>query len=58
MHVPWISDFAVLPILAGLDSKVGSVYRPVFGSLQVPFPGPAPFTSCHLLVKGQALSTG
>ena len=37
---------------AGPDSADGSVYRLAFGSSQARFPGPAPFTSCQLLVKG------
>ena len=40
-------------------SAVGSMYRLAFGRSQVRFPDPAhSFTSCQLLVKGRALSTG
>ena len=35
-----------------LVSAAGSVSRPAFGSSQIRFPGPAPFTSCQLLGKG------
>ena len=43
---------------AGPDSAVGRISRLAFGSSQVRFPGPAPFTSCQLLVKVYALSAG
>ena len=40
-----------LSLRADPDIAVGSVSWLVFGSLQVRFPGPAPFISCQLLVK-------
>ena len=37
---------------AGIESALGSVSWPAFGSLQARFLGPAHVTSCQLMVKG------
>ena len=51
--------YAGLSICANPVSVVGRLSSQGFGRLQVQFPGPAKsFTSCQLLVKGLALSTG
>ena len=51
MPVTFGSDLFISTSHAGSDSAVGRVSPLAFGSSPVRFLGPAPFTSCQLLVK-------